>query len=728
MTSLPGIAGLILDLAIVIFGFGLIIFVHELGHFLAARWAGIRTLAFAIGFGPAIVSYRKGLGWRRGSSEAEYLRLVDDAQGKRGDKRERARDLLSGKVSHTEYRLNALPFGGYVKMLGQEDLNPAATSAAPDSYQNTPPWKRMIVISAGVVMNLVTAAALFVLVFMIGLQTEPARVGAVRPGGPAAQAVALNAPEAGVSEAAAGLRPGDELRRINGRTPNSFNDLIMASAMARRGKPVNLEVARAGVDRPLLFSIVPEKSDFTGLLDLGVEPPRSPALSSAASPAERDELRDALERFGLRGVEPGMTLLRTQRRGGEPEPVADAGDLTIAFRHSGGEAVTLVFADDEGVEARATLEPRPVLQTAHVPTPGGRNSVTPVEHLLGFTPVMAVQDAGERGAEQGLRDGDIFARIGEVAYPSLLEGASQIRANAGETIPIVVLRRLEPVAPLTRVQLEASVQPGGTIGFYMTDADAVGAGLWLAVPPRQLRADGAPAARIIDRAGMRLVEAAGQPVSDLADLRRALLAAAGEAEGPATIELVLALPGQPAGGAGEAGEPATERRELTLSPEEARKLRSLGWTSPLPLVFFEPDQTLLRAEDPAHAVSLGLSETYRVMAMTYATFLRLFEGTVKVEHLKGPVGIAHLGTRIASRGPIWLLFFMALVSVNLAVINFLPLPIVDGGQFLFLLSEQIRGRPVPAAIQSMATMAGLLLIGAVFLVVTFNDIKALFGG
>ena len=725
MTSLPGIAGLILDLAIVIFGFGLIIFVHELGHFLAARWAGIRTLAFAIGFGPAFMSYRRGLGWRRGSSEAEYLRLVDDAQGKRGDKRERARDLLSGKVSPTEYRLNVLPFGGYVKMLGQDDLDPAATSAAPDSYQNTPPWKRMIVISAGVIMNMVTAAALFVLVFMVGLQTEPARVGAVRPGGPAAQAVALNAPEAGVE--AAGLRPGDELRRINGRAPNSFNDLIMASAMARRGNPVNLEVARPGVDRPLLFSIVPEKSDLTALLDLGVEPPRAPVLVDEESPGARDELRDAMERFGLPGVEPGMRLSQVQIRGETPVVVQDAGDLMNAFRHSGGEPVTLTFASAEGAEARVTLEPRPVLQVTHVPTPGGRNSVTPVEHLLGFTPVMAVQDAGERGAEQGLRDGDVFARIGEVAYPSLLEGASQIRASAGETIPIAVLRRTESGEPLTRVQLEASVQPKGTIGFYMTDADAIGEGLWLAIPPRQLRAEGAPAARIIDRAGMRLVEAAGQPVADLADLRRALLAAAGEAEGAATIELVFELP-VVAGGTGEAGEPAVERRDLTLSPEEARKLRSLGWTSPLPLVFFEPDQTLLRADNPAHAVSLGLSETYRVMAMTYVTFLRLFEGTVKVEHLKGPVGIAHLGTRIASRGFIWLLFFMALVSVNLAVINFLPLPIVDGGQFLFLLSEQVRGRPVPVAIQNMATMAGLLLIGAVFLVVTFNDIKALFGG
>jgi regulator of sigma E protease len=69
---------------------------------------------------------------------------------------------------------------------------------------------------------------------------------------------------------------------------------------------------------------------------------------------------------------------------------------------------------------------------------------------------------------------------------------------------------------------------------------------------------------------------------------------------------------------------------------------------------------------------------------------------------------------------------MALISVNLAVINFLPLPIVDGGQFLFLVFEGIRGRPVPVAVQNAATIAGLVLIGTVFLIVTFHDITNLF--
>ena len=99
----------------------------------------------------------------------------------------------------------------------------------------------------------------------------------------------------------------------------------------------------------------------------------------------------------------------------------------------------------------------------------------------------------------------------------------------------------------------------------------------------------------------------------------------------------------------------------------------------------------------------------------------------EVEHLKGPVGITHLGTLVSDRGFIWLLFFLAMISVNLAVVNFLPLPIVDGGQFLFLVYEALRGRPVPIAVQNAVTMVGLVAIGALFLLVTYNDIRNLLG-
>ena len=191
---------------------------------------------------------------------------------------------------------------------------------------------------------------------------------------------------------------------------------------------------------------------------------------------------------------------------------------------------------------------------------------------------------------------------------------------------------------------------------------------------------------------------------------------------PVTLE--LPLPIQPDGSI------PTSTTQWTLTRADIQEVRDLGWTLPgsMDLVsMFEVKIINDKAEGPINAITRGVSESRRVMMQTYITFLRLFQGSVKVEHLKGPVGIAHLGTQIASQGWVWVLFFMALISINLAVINFLPLPIVDGGQFLMLIYEGIRGKPVSIMFQNITTLAGLLLIGTMFLFVTFNDIKSLLG-
>jgi regulator of sigma E protease len=91
------------------------------------------------------------------------------------------------------------------------------------------------------------------------------------------------------------------------------------------------------------------------------------------------------------------------------------------------------------------------------------------------------------------------------------------------------------------------------------------------------------------------------------------------------------------------------------------------------------------------------------------------------------VGIVHVGTRVADRGFTYLVFFLAMISVNLAVLNFLPLPIVDGGLFVYLVYEALRGRPPSVRFQNAATLAGLLLIGGLFLVTFYNDVMRLVG-
>ena len=702
------------DLLTVIIGFGLIVFIHELGHFLAAKWAGIRTLAFALGFGPALVSYRKGIGWRQGSSEAEYqdiLRQARNSEPEEENLRERARQLGT-----TEYRLNALPLGGYVKMLGQEDLNPNATSAAPDSYQNCPPVKRMVVISAGVIFNIISAAILFVIVFLIGIKVEAPAVGLVQPGTPAATAQPLNAAEAGVSEP--GLQEGDRITSIGGTTPESFGDIFIAVAMAKPNQDLDLTVERRGLDTPLNFAIRPEKSPETGLLSMGFSPAYSTTLFGPK--ALTDKVR---AQIGLEEVPAGSTLLSA-----DDIPIPNPGDALRAFETSSGQPVALTFESPEGQSITTEIDPNPEVMQAMVRISSERRTV--IEHILGLTPVMRVAQVQDRAAKMGLAEGDTFIRIGPIEYPSIPAGMATIRAAAGDTIEAVVLRTNEAGEP-EEVTLNLKVKRDGTVGFNVDDT--LTHNTLLAIAPDRITDTDATeprtpaAANLITRPGTRLTAVNGTPVATLAEARNELQNATRDAHAnqsdAAEVTLTLELPL----GRTQTTPGPTYEETWTLTAEDLARLHSLNWNPPLALGIFQPLQIISKEETPTAAIARGVHETKRLALQTYITFARLFQGSVKVEHLKGPVGIAHLGTIIADRGLIWLMFFFAMISVNLAVINFLPLPIVDGGQFLMLLYEQIRGKPVPIPIQNAVTTLGLLLIGTVFIVVTFNDVRSLLG-
>lgn len=703
----------LLDLALVVIACGLIIFFHELGHFLAARWAGIRVLAFALGFGPAAFSYRKGLGLRRGSTWPEYARRVADGS---------AADL-----SPTEYRLNYLPFGGYVRMLGQDDLDPSAVSSAPDSYQNCKPWKRMIVISAGVIANLIIAAVLFVIVFSAGLPTEPAKIGAIVPGSAASHAVALNADTLGLDRP--GLLPGDRIIAIDGETPDSFQDLVLASAMARPNKPIALTVERAGVPAPLDFSIMPERGPLSGMLELGIEPTSSTLIREIPpTPAARANWERLTARLGLTGLEPGMRLVSVAVNGQPPVQAETAQAVIEAARAGDGSPITLTFEGADRPTIPLTIQP--VGEFERADTDPDPKVALVLDHVAGLAPVMRVGEVPDGSPAHGLKAGDVFVRLGSTEFPSIAQGIAEIRAHRNRQIPVIVERTDESGA-IVRVTLNPRVSKEGTIGFNVSDTADLDARV--ALPPATLRPIAAgsdrwvsPAAHgVIVRPGSRVVSVNGAETPTLADVRAALVAAARIAPSspaPLEIPIVVEAPLTRADGSRP-----SETLTLTLSPDERARIAALSWGPEFVVAaLFEPEQITLKADNPLHALRMGISETHRWMLMTYATFARLFQGSVKVEHLKGPVGIAHIGTLVASQGLIKLLFFLGLVSVNLAVVNFLPLPIVDGGQFLFLLFEQIRGKPVPIPVQNFATLAGLVLIGCMFLIVTFNDIRGLF--
>jgi regulator of sigma E protease len=760
MTAALNALGMFLDLAIVLLAFTLIIVVHELGHFLAARWAGIRVLCFAVGFGSPLVSYRKGLGWRRGSSVPEYNALARhiDTTVDRGWLHVAGR--VNRPVSPTEYRLNSLPFGGYVKMLGQDDADPGAVSNEPDGYQRAQPWKRMVVISAGVVFNLVSAALLFVVVFMAGLETEPPVIGAVDPTAPAASAVAAEAGELNITTP--GLQPGDRVLSIDGDPVQSFKDIMLASAMAHRGDDIGVSVRREGVPRPLTFRVVPREDRVSHLLQFGVAPGVSNRVYTSRNPAEVADVRAALEHAGLAGVEPGMRLARVNGADVKPSGGGGAAAISNAARESQGRPVTLDFVTDPprpgdpaGPPFTVTLQPTPKLDQLALQL--GADSAAFLSHVAGLATAMQVEVVSTDGAKaSGLLPGDVFAQIGAVEWPSQPAGVAEIRRYRGSAVHVAVARRTTPDAPWSIVDLKlVPVSKEGQIGFSMAppERSPLFLGDWSELPlakspdaspspPSPPTAAPSPAGpadatrpatleKLKLFPGTLLTKVGDTPVRTLADVRVAL-AALGAAADPRAASITVHLTVvDPIDAIGSPNPPArTVAWTIDRSPAspERTALLPVTWQADSATGIFDVERFELRAAGPAQALGMGLRETRQVMLSTYVTILRLFQGSVKVEHLKGPVGIAHMGTMLIDRGPVWLLFFCALVSVNLAVINFLPIPVFDGGHIVFLAYEQLTGRPASVGVQNAAALVGLAIIACLFLVVTFNDITNLVTG
>ncbi len=183
---------------------GILIFVHELGHFLFAKLVKVKVLKFSLGFGPKVV----------------------------------------GKVyGETEYRISAFPLGGYVKMLGEDTGEEISEEDRARAYNVQPVWKRMLIVLAGPVFNIVSAAVVFIFVFLSGVPSLLPEVGEVMPDSPAA---------------AAGLMKGDMIVRVNGTPITRWEEM---TGIIHRSPGEKLTVTlRRGRDE-MTLSVTPERKE-----------------------------------------------------------------------------------------------------------------------------------------------------------------------------------------------------------------------------------------------------------------------------------------------------------------------------------------------------------------------------------------------------------------------------------------------------------------------------------
>lgn len=713
---------LIFNLLLMILGFGLLIFFHELGHFVAAKWAGIRTEAFAVGMGPVAVAWRKGVGFALGSTWQRVMERTGKTPPSLTEN-----ELKQYGIGETEYSLRWLPIGGFVKMLGQEDANPNAVSNDPRSYTSCPVGKRMIVVSAGVIMNLILAAVLFVIAFMWGVSFEAPVVGQTSPTLPAGVTMPENAGALGIT--APGLQPGDRVTHINDKPAETFADLQIASAMGRPDVPVVLTVQREGVAEPIVFRLTPQREDSTGLLSLGISPASSNRLyDRSAAPV----LKMLFERSGLaeQGVTAGMSMIEVAG-----QSITTFEQFHRAARASHGQPIHTVWAqvDDRGNVAgeriTALIDVKPTYQVLRDPDAGPTAIQNFEEGLFGLVPLVQIEDVSSGANRDILQRGDVVLRIGDRHAPRMAEFREFIASHPLGPVDMVVLRGGEEVTLTARIEARGTFKRTGILG--VSPGYAWGTPIIASPMNRVLTSSGTdrlqplqsaltPIANLQLLPGTRIESIESETISDWRDLRNALRAfteRAHEYEAPADLTVSIIHPTR-----------GKDRETLTLSlrADDVRSLHALSWTATLDAFMFEPVMTTRSAGgNPITAIRMGIEETHKLVVMTYLTIDRLFRRTVGVDQLRGPIGIVHIGAVVAERGFIYLILLLGMISVNLAVINFLPLPIVDGGLFLFLIYEKFKGRPPSIAFQNAVTVIGLFLIGTLFIVVTYNDIARL---
>lgn len=260
---------------------GVLIFVHEMGHFLLAKALGVKVLRFSIGFGPPILAFTRG---------------------------------------DTEYRIAWFPLGGYVKMAGEQPYDELPPEEAKYGFLAQAPWKRMLIVAAGPVFNLVFPVLVFFIV-LLGLSEHPtSQVGSVEPGMPAAEA---------------GIRPGDRIVSIEGQKIDLFEE-ISDQLKGRYDRPTVITVDRAG--KQIALTLTPVRSTVNEPLSdpetrgqIGIRPfPLSPILGvPAGSPAAA---------AGLKSFDRVVSI--------DGQPVRDERDLEKVAASAQGELEVEVLRDE----------------------------------------------------------------------------------------------------------------------------------------------------------------------------------------------------------------------------------------------------------------------------------------------------------------------------------------------------------------------------------------------
>jgi regulator of sigma E protease len=682
------------SIGMVALGLGFVIFVHELGHFLAAKACGVKAEKFYIGFD---IPMPKILGWQIPSRLARF------------------------QWGETEYGIGILPLGGYVKMLGQDD-NPAkfkeeqerakakaagdtagssqdAEGAAydPRSYQAKNVPQRMLIISAGVIMNLIFAVLMAAFAYRQGVPYTPTIVGHTLPS---------------TAGWARDFRPGDKIIRLGANEPVRehlrFKQDLVPKVLLASGEEIDILVRRG--EKELSIKVTGTKREGDQMARIGISPARDTVIGG------KEKLARVAANRTDPPLEPGDRIVAI-----DGQKIDNDAQLQAILAREFDKSLKLTLARPELDENK-----KPTGDESKVETTLPAQPLRRLGFYTGIGPVAQVRDKSP--AQSSLEVGDQIISINGEPVGDPFTLSQRMVAYAGKEITVEVerknasgktetkIRKLTPQEPRMMDPNIAftgeliGIEPFGVavpVEFKLVHVEENGPAAKLLKPGDEIThvqfttsdADDAnwlkkmrlqdPITLSQTKENLVLVEHVLQDLPDSVSVEITYLR---EGQKPATVTI------EPKAGAGY-----LETRGLVLK-EQTEIYTAQSWTE---------------------AMSLGVRETKEKLKEVGSVLNRLVTGRIPMGAVGGPITIARAAFMEASEGWSTLLIFLTLLSANLALINFLPIPVLDGGHMVFLAYEGVTGRPPNEKVQHYALMVGLAMLLCLMVLVFGNDILGL---
>ncbi len=315
-----------------------------------------------------------------------------------------------------------------------------------------------------------------------------------------------------------------------------------------------------------------------------------------------------------------------------------------------------------------------------------------------FLPVIGTPDPGSPAAEAGLLPGDRVQAVDGVAVERWTEVEAAVQASAGRPLAFRVAREgrtfdltLTPRSVETR-DVFGQALPAWDVGLRPLVSTRIGQVL-----------PGHVAEQAGLRSGDRIVALNGSPVAEWDQLAKFIHGNPGK-----LVRLTVERDGR--------------RFDVLVTPRPTKQPTASGQEE-VGLIGIGPaPESRYQRLNPVAALAAGLSKTADLTVLIVQGFVKLIQAKISPRTIGGPILIGQMAGEVVQRGPVELLSFTALLSINLAILNLLPIPVLDGGHLLFSLIEWLRGKPVSLRKREIAQQVGLVLLVGLMIFAFYNDI------